>query len=497
MVKTSTVGVRGLAAIVVTLAAGVWACGESHVALGGGQASVNDACTRSSECAPSLVCSFSRCHEECTTTADCSNGQRCVGAGNGVRVCQLPAEAQCGGTASCADGQLCSADNQCREACTSDTACPYGQRCTAAGVCAEPVEVDENGNLKIPGGSPTPVGSSTVPPQGSGGATSTAPSSGTTASAGATNDHPSASGGMNAGGTASSEGGAGGDPDVEEGGAGAGGQTTTMNPVVVHETCDDADRGNATRDKALSIALNTKVQSCFQTDADAEYFEFTVPEAPQQGGYVVVSATDVNFNGAVDMTVESAADDLPIRVWKGLATEDVYGWFAASPGSTYRVLLKPNMSTGRISYVFRARFSGVPDEYAPNQTRDTAKRIEVGDSIQAFTFAGHATSEAPMSTAFEDWYMLRLEAGKIEARLDPAADVRGRITLYRSTGEYVTDTFQGNPGVTLTLTKSKLVAGDYYLRVDNFSDPPASSGEGPTPPPHATNPYTFTITQPL
>jgi hypothetical protein len=103
-------------------------------------------CLVNSDCRAPLVCAFERCHVECVTTRDCDGVQRCVGAREVERVCQLELEASCKTTADCAEGLVCGADGGCRDTCDRDEHCIGEQLCTK-GVCAEPEELDESGDL--------------------------------------------------------------------------------------------------------------------------------------------------------------------------------------------------------------------------------------------------------------------------------------------------------------------------------------------------------------
>lgn len=127
-------------------------------------AGVAQACTLNSDCSNPFVCAFQRCHQQCTETRDCADGQRCVkqatkgngeGGGSGgalVGVCQLPVEKNCAtGAVKCATGQQCAEDKQCHDVCESNDECFDRQTCTPNGSCADMGETDSSGNIK-PGG---------------------------------------------------------------------------------------------------------------------------------------------------------------------------------------------------------------------------------------------------------------------------------------------------------------------------------------------------------
>jgi trimeric autotransporter adhesin len=108
---------------------------------------VSVGCTLNSDCNSGLVCSFGLCHNECKTSDDCPDKQRCV-QGTKSNVCQLNEEAECHFKSDCDDPLVCAIDLQCRNQCQEDEDCLKGQKC-ADKVCAEPTEVDMNGDLIV------------------------------------------------------------------------------------------------------------------------------------------------------------------------------------------------------------------------------------------------------------------------------------------------------------------------------------------------------------
>ena len=97
---------------------------------------VGSTCVLNSDCGGSLVCSMSKCHDACHTTADCPTGQSCVKTSDSI-VCQLPAETTCSGTSLCGSGLSCAPDQHCRTGCVTVANCTPGQVC-ASNFCAEP-----------------------------------------------------------------------------------------------------------------------------------------------------------------------------------------------------------------------------------------------------------------------------------------------------------------------------------------------------------------------
>jgi hypothetical protein len=98
-------------------------------------AGLSASCSLNSDCNSPYVCVFSRCHEQCQTSVDCANGERCVSSqstGGPPDVCQLQQESTCSGSEStCAGSEVCASDQECRMPCQDTAACPGGQVCVS------------------------------------------------------------------------------------------------------------------------------------------------------------------------------------------------------------------------------------------------------------------------------------------------------------------------------------------------------------------------------
>ncbi|MGC4088078.1 MAG: WAP domain-containing protein [Polyangiaceae bacterium] len=181
----------------------VWACGgsdkEKIQAVG-----LSQGCTLNSDCLDPLVCTFARCHAECSKDRDCPGEQRCVKSSTGY-VCQLKVETDCTkSTAVCKGTQQCGEDGECRDTCTDTTDCTTGQVCATSGECAstEPTKdiVDDTGAIQPDTFVDPDVSSSggSGGASGKGGATGkggTATTNGGTDAGGAGGDAPVSSGG--------------------------------------------------------------------------------------------------------------------------------------------------------------------------------------------------------------------------------------------------------------------------------------------------------------
>jgi hypothetical protein len=133
-----------LLAVCVLAAAAPAACSNS----GSNQAGLASECIVNSDCDAPLVCAFTRCHTQCTTTRDCPTDSMCVESDRPFDVCQLPVEKDCTFNSDCPEGQVCGVDSICRDQCKTDSDCIAGQTCTQ-GTCADPSQLDDAGKLPV------------------------------------------------------------------------------------------------------------------------------------------------------------------------------------------------------------------------------------------------------------------------------------------------------------------------------------------------------------
>ena len=124
------------------------------------RATLAEGCSINSDCEAPLACAFSECHDVCTASRDCPNGELCVASDKPFHVCQLPSEENCTTSGQCAGTQICGIDQHCRDACAADLDCLPNQYC-AGGTCADvgsppiPVVLEAGaGDAAIPTGQP-------------------------------------------------------------------------------------------------------------------------------------------------------------------------------------------------------------------------------------------------------------------------------------------------------------------------------------------------------
>ncbi len=172
----------GKFAVLMALSLGaVWSCSNSdkeRIQAAG----LAEGCTLNSDCLNPLVCTFTRCHDECKSDRDCPGEQRCVKGDDGY-ICQLKLETDCTRKPTACQGeQVCGIDGECRDSCSSNTDCTKGQTCATSGECASTVStkdiVDEEGNIL--------VDTFVDPDDGAGNSGGSGGSAGTTSNGGAT-----------------------------------------------------------------------------------------------------------------------------------------------------------------------------------------------------------------------------------------------------------------------------------------------------------------------
>jgi alpha-tubulin suppressor-like RCC1 family protein len=152
--------------VLLAIALGAAGCGKSGNVAPKHIPATGLGCTVNSECEAPLVCTWARCHAQCSETRDCPIGERCVLLAAGG-LCQLQLEARCDYTSDCQSPLVCAIDGKCRSECKSDRDCAKKQVCTPSGgakVCADLDELNAS-QMLTPASPPQPRdGGTDVPP---------------------------------------------------------------------------------------------------------------------------------------------------------------------------------------------------------------------------------------------------------------------------------------------------------------------------------------------
>ncbi len=431
-------------------------------------------CALNSDCGKPLVCVFTYCHSQCTEDRDCPSSERCVhGLDSGV--CQLPQETACvPQTSSCAGSQICGVDNECRDPCVTKDQCTSGQVCVNGGQCASVLAskdaLDDAGQLI-----PAPDAGNVV--RDAGGPPDAATQAGIDA-------------GMDAG-----------DGARDAGATDAAGPP----PAAGDEACGQPEApANDDPGHASPYALNTDHHGCIQTQMDLDYFEFTTPADPVQGGVVLVKVTDVAPNGVIQFSLLSSAENGSLQTSAG-TPPGVGGslWVTTQAATTFRIVVRQNSGNisdlGPYTYTLRADYTGVPDLNEPNDQRNQATPLSVGTPMHGYMFAGWSSADTHDFGIWDDWYKVTLSAGTANIALsDFPSELSPNVVLFAAQGNGAAQTSQSGPaGSNLTLTPT-VAAGDYYIFV-SLPDPRQTAGTystGSSIPHYATQPYTLTVTGP-
>jgi hypothetical protein len=340
--------------------------------------------------------------------------------------------------------------------------------CTPSGGCLDESRLDPDGDIPSEG------------PGGAGGAPGVTPSEGGAGGTPAMGD-----GGM------PGEGGAGGAPGpIGTGGAGGeppaksdGGAPGVDNSMV-------QANGNNTRETATPYTFGEDVEASQQSLTHEDFYEFSTPDEPLQGGYLVVEAKDVGTDGNYYLRLFSGTDNGQIVQYYGSQGVNGAIWIPAGPGQVFRASVTP-YSVIPPEYTFVANYTPLMDEYEPNDAREEAVPVNLDEDIRGYLFRGYTSKDAPGND--EDWFEVNLSAGSVHAELDQPPTMASYIYLYDSTGAQVHQVY-GAAGVDLVFDRANIEIGKYYFAVKHYTGG-MMSGQGTTVP--ALNPteYVFRITQ--
>jgi hypothetical protein len=488
---------KGVLILVLSVTGALDACSDSS-----GEklraAQLAQSCVLDTDCENPLICAFERCHFQCAGDKDCHDGARCVRSATGDGICQLVDEKTCRRDRDCVGEEVCAEDAQCRDQCSASLVCLEGAVCAVGGVCASKREVDEQGSLvsggtsggsnggNATGGSNSGNGSGGAAGHGEGGsgAPISGSDSGAAAGIGGTSDNTSGSGG-----TSVATGGKNGNGNEAGTGASSGASTVDVDEVEPNET----------RETPMPLELESSVRGSFSTNADADFYEVVTPASDVAGGYFEFSITDIP-QGEFSLSILSKVNYGTIGNSINTATvgQSYFGYWAAGPDQTY--LLKVSAKAGQAypyNYVLNVKYTPVVDALEPNDTRQTASDLTLGEPVQSRLFSGYL-SDALQGDEYNDWYRVELAAGPVTAALTHVpASANGQVDLYNSGGTRISTQFVGTRGADATLSYTIADPGIYYLLVTAY-DNPAAVGKSATPgevPAHFADDYTFTVTQ--
>ncbi|HEY0714387.1 MAG TPA: hypothetical protein VGF45_17015, partial [Polyangia bacterium] len=233
--------------------------------------------------------------------------------------------------------------------------------------------------------------------------------------------------------------------------------------------------------QATSYVIGSAAQGCLASASDVDVFEVKAPTTGTAGGYFQGSLTEVGA-GTLAVEITSARDNAPFL--RGTFTNtpgaSLFFYWAAAPGGTYRVAVSRfSAAAAPFRFTFRSAYTAVNDTFEPNDTREEAKPVALGNAISAFFFAGHV-SEVVEPAAFSDWYSVVLAAGTASFRLtNVPTSVRPEIEVYDANNNRVRalSMYSNTPGGNLDIT-GPVAAGPHRLVVRIFALAPETAGKG-------------------
>jgi hypothetical protein len=211
---------------------------------------------------------------------------------------------------------------------------------------------------------------------------------------------------------------------------GVGGDTGTYRLTAVFNAQPaDSAEPNDTKETATSVTLDTPVTANFASASDVDWYKL---EAPEEGGVLTVY-TEGNMDTEITLYDEAgsilAEDDDSGSRWNARVSIQTAG------GTLYIRVIEVDGDRGPYTLQTLLTKSGPQDDYEPDNSRETAKDIEIGSS-QARTF----------TTAKDiDWVTFTVtEAGSYRIRTIGAdRNLDTYIELFDENGEYLDEDDDG------------------------------------------------------
>ena len=305
-----------------------------------------------------------------------------------------------------------------------------------------------------------------------------------------------ATGGSSTGGTSGSAG-----AGTSSGGAGSGGATAGMSGggqggagVTVTENEPDDDRSSP-----MPIASTGAVEATFATSTDNDYFEVVTPEGDLAGGYYTFTITDIP-DGRVAFEVLSEVDYNPVlQAESGAVGSALFGYWSSAPGQRFLIHEAPkSASSYPYAYKLHVTYAALPDAGEPDDTRQKARSIDVGEAVQGYMFAGFLGSSVDVAE-YSDFYAVSLAAGSYTIHVGTVpSTVNIEIFVYDSNGSGLVQSWNATAGADFVDSRTAATAGTYYIEVTYFNarvSPAATTSLPDDVPEQYTQPYTLTVTQ--
>jgi hypothetical protein len=191
-----------------------------------------------------------------------------------------------------------------------------------------------------------------------------------------------------------------------------------------------------------------------------------------------------------------------LNIYSRTDGSSLHFFWAAAPGEKYRISVH-DFAAFKVPYGYTlvASYTKLEDKSEPNDTRDDATALELGETAEAFYFSGLKSSVAPVA-AYEDWFAFDANAAPITIRLeDVPTNIMPLVQLLDPTGkaiQFSDKTYNMTLGGGLDLSTSVAVGGALKLKVSIFASPPPAAGQSASPgelPDNFIRPYKLTVSQ--
>ncbi len=261
----------------------------------------------------------------------------------------------------------------------------------------------------------------------------------------------------------------------------------------------DENEPNNDRDHAEMIAIGGSPRGCIANEDDQDHFTITVPES-DAGGYVVLQLDEVGED-TPRIEVFSVRDNGMIGDSQADTNgADVHAVFAAAGGESYRIAVVDGVIGVPMPYRYtlKTMYTAVVDMNEPNDRREDATEITLGEVVKGTLFAGHTNGDLPEGEDYDDWFTIMLAAGNATVNVhNVATDARIEVSIVNRMGERVVFAGTGDQGADgMVMTTEPLEAGEYYVRITQYgADVPPAFAQEAEPPDHFTREYELTVTQ--
>jgi hypothetical protein len=220
--------------------------------------------------------------------------------------------------------------------------------------------------------------------------------------------------------------------------------------------------------------------------ANSGLFSFTVPEDPE-GGVVTVVVTGFAFFSEIRVAgTDGALETLDAVQVEERGDITASTRFVAAPGVTYEIEIEEGSVSGTNesqSVSVSWSLESIPDCFEPNDTREEAFPLVLGETVEPFLFAGFTSNEWPSYEAHHDWFVVEVEsAGELvvnfalpRASTDAESTLASALQVRDANDDVVLDTYSLEEPLEEVVP---VEAGKYFIRIEPFISPPFAESVG-------------------